>query len=247
MSDLDEERLEQIKLWWKKNSKSLIMIVTVGLLAVFVYMQWTSYKLEQRELASRSFDNLVLAYSKESTAALKKPVTVNKGDTKDDSKGDKKPENKKSVAESASERLIREHNSSPFAVDSALLLAKIRVEKNDLKGAIVQLQWVIAKTAEGSFRGQLARLRLARVLRDSGQLDKALNTLAIKYPEKFSLYYSYVKGTIYEQQKKCGDARSSYKNSIKILSVKNKKSQAASSRAQFKQLIEHRLENVKNC
>lgn len=236
----DEERLEQIKLWWKKNSKFLIITVMFGLLAIFAYMQWSKSKLEQREMASRDFDNLMLTNAKESRAALKKPVVA--------PKEGKKPENKKSVVESASERLIREHNSSPFAIDSALLLAKVRVEKNDLKGAIVQLQWVMDKTAEDSFRGQIARLRLARVLRDSGQLDEALNTLAIKYPEKFSLYYSYVKGTIYEQQKKCGDARSSYKNSIKILSVnKNKQPKAVSTRTRFKQLIEHRLENVKNC
>jgi len=222
----DEERWEAVKRWWKENGTTIVTGLLVGLLLIVGWRAWTGYRQDKIENATLRYEQLLLGLSQKRTKKNIKEV------------------------EKASRSLIQDYLGSPYAVDGALLLAKLKVETGALKEAISQLRWVLKNTDEDSYKNHLARLRLARLLRDEGKLGEALATLKVDDQGTYAVYYQYVQGTIYERQKKCEQAQAAYKGSIKGLvttgSAKDRPDEWINQQ-KFKQLIEHKLENVTNC
>ncbi len=223
----DEERLEEVKRWWKENGTTVVVGLFVGLLLILGYRAWTSYRQDKIENATIKYEQLLLAFSQQ-------------------------PGKKDRVrqVEKASRSLIQDYPDSPYAIDSALLLAKVKVETGKTKEAISQLRWVLRNTEQNSYKNHLARLRLARLLRDENKLGEALATLKTGEPGTFAVYYRYVQGTIYERQHACKQAQAAYQGAIKGLADAGRTGDRLDerlNRQKFRQLIEHKLENVINC
>ncbi len=229
----DEERLEQIKKWWKTHGMSLLAGLALGIAAVW---GWNSYQNSNNSTnirASAEYNNLTryLTFVEKKMFLQAKP--------------DKKVAAKLEEIEVKFEELIKNYGSTVYAIDSALILASLAVAKNDLKEASKRLQWAAAKASAGGYKYHIVRLRLARVQRDQKKYAAALKTLNVKTPSQFSVMYNFIKGTVYEQQKQCPQARSAYEISIKVM-----ESQDKSKHTQYKDLkqtIQRRLENVQNC
>jgi len=160
-------------------------------------------------------------------------------------KPDKKVAAKLEEIEVKFEELIKKYGNTVYAIDSALILASRAVTKDDLKEASKRLQWAADKTGSSGYKYHIIRLRLARVQRDQKNYAAALKTLNVEAPSQFSMMYNFVKGTVYERQNQCPQARSAYEISIKVMEAQKK-----SKHAQYKDLkqtIQRRLENVQNC
>ncbi len=140
----EEEQVEALKKWWKENGRSVIGGIVLGLGAVFGWQAWQQHQQSIADQASVQFEQL-----NQSLAA--------------DALG---------PAASQAEQLINEYGDTPYAVFAALDLARVKLGQGDAAAAIGQLQWVVDNADEPSFR-QIARLRMARIHLDAGELDAA--------------------------------------------------------------------------
>lgn len=177
----DDERVEELKKWWKENGKSILLGVALGLAILYGWRWWVDYKNNQSIQASVLFMQA------------------------EQSLREKKPEELKAVTD----RIMKDFDGTPYAVDSALLIAKENIENGKLDEAKTHLQWAYdhAKTADMK---QLSRIRLARVLHSLGEDDAAMKLISAADAGSFLAAFEELKGDIYHKQGKDDLAREAY-------------------------------------
>lgn len=181
--DLEEqEQLATLKSWWKDNGGVVLMLVTAIAIAVAGWRGWDWYQHHQSLTAGAHYDQLA------------------KGVAANDAK----------AVRDAAGTLLENHPRSLYASMGALASAKFLYEKNDLKAAKLQLQWVVDKSPAAEFR-DIARLRLAGVLMDEKAYDEALKLLEAKHAEPFAAQYALLKGDILVAKDQADAARAAYK------------------------------------
>ncbi|MDO6765061.1 tetratricopeptide repeat protein [Agarivorans sp. 1_MG-2023] len=129
----EEQQVQAIKDWWKKNGTSVIGGSVLGLAAVFGWRYFGEYQVSQQEAASDAYEQAVtqLALNSEELTPLVNYVAANQGDK----------------------------NYSVFA---SLLLAKELVAKEDFAQAQTQLQLALDGAPEelkGMVYTRLARVQ----------------------------------------------------------------------------------------
>lgn len=177
----DDERVEELKKWWKENGKSILLGVALGLSILYGWRWWVDYKNNQSIQASVIF--------MQAEQALR--------------------EKKTEEVQAAADKIMKEFDGTPYAVETALLLAKQKIENGQLGDAKTQLQWAYdhAKTPEMK---QLSRIRLARIMVALGEDDAALKLITTADAGSFLAAYEELKGDIYHKQGKDDLAREAY-------------------------------------
>ena len=150
----EEEQVEALRRWWDENGRSTIVAIVIAVSLSFAYQTWKGNAERQRENASDLYQ------------AMLQSMVGAQGDAAMEGQG---------VA--MAEQLKSEYGGSTYAQFAALHLARLAVDKGELAEAESQLRWVLGKADKGSDTGQLAQLRLARVLAASGDSDQALAIL----------------------------------------------------------------------
>jgi len=145
----EEQQIAAIKQWWKENGSSIVTGVVLGLAVLFGGKAWFAYQDRNAQNASNVYAAMM--------RALQAGDALNTGE-------------KAGI-------LLADYNNTPYAALGALALARIRLEEGETEAARGQLQWVLDNSDSTIFR-DIARLRLARVLLASGDLDVAGNTIA---------------------------------------------------------------------
>src|SRR4051812_34989732 len=141
--DLEEqEQVAELKAWWNRYGN---IVVGVLLAAAIAFAGWRGWDWYQREQAAQA-------------AALYETVV------KDAQAGDAK------ALRDASGALIEGYPRTLYASMGALVAARFHFDRNDLKNAKAQLQWVVDRSSSEDFR-DLARIRLAAVLLDEKAYD----------------------------------------------------------------------------
>jgi predicted negative regulator of RcsB-dependent stress response len=182
----DEEKVEAIKKWWKENGVSVIAGVAIGLGAVFGWRAWVSYHTSVAQRASIAFEQLLAT-----TAA-----------------------DQRESAEKQAEILDDDFGGTPYAMFSDLALAKVRLEAGDRDGAIDALQSAIDRAPEPGL-ATLASLRLARVLIDAGELERASKLIDAQDADgAFSADLAALRGDIAVAQGRTDAARAAYRQAI---------------------------------
>jgi predicted negative regulator of RcsB-dependent stress response len=180
--DLDEqERLDELKAWWKRWGK----LAMVGLAVVFAAAGGWRY-----------WQDRVMTQSLEAATVYEK---LTQSMVANDAK----------AAREAGAMLIDHYKSTPYAPRAALLLAKLNVEGKDLKSAQTQLEWALANSKEPAVK-DLTRLRLAAVKLDQKQYDAALKTLSATRSDAFAFRFEDLKGDVLLAQGKPAEARAAY-------------------------------------
>src|SRR3981189_1737815 len=147
--DLEEqEQVAELKAWWALRGNVVLAVVIAAAVAVVGWQGWRWYQHSQAAQASVLYD------------------TLNKAAQAGDAK----------ALRDAAGTLVESYPRTLYASMAALLAAKFYFERNDLKNAKAQLQWVIEHAPSEDFRG-LARLRLAAVLLDEKAYGEALQLL----------------------------------------------------------------------
>jgi len=149
----EDEQLEAVKKWWSENGKSIVLGVVLGFSALFGWQGWQSYQLAQGQAASDLY-----------TAMLNQATS---GDIES--------------ASATGKRLLGEHTGSVYAGFAALKLAQFAYARGDKPGAVGHLEWVSSNVSEEVF-ADLAKVRLARLQLDLGQVDAAEAQLNAVYP-----------------------------------------------------------------
>lgn len=140
----DDERVEDLKKWWKDNGASILIGIALGVLAIFGWQYWRSYRDAQAEQASQAYEAFL--------AVAEKPNT--------------------DLARQQGQAVLTGFPKSPYAALAALRLAKLAMDGGDAATAMQRLEWVIANARLDEIK-DIARLRLARVHLTAGQLAAA--------------------------------------------------------------------------
>lgn len=191
--DLEEqEQVDELKAWWKAHGNKVIAGVVVFVAAAAGFRGWTVYQHKQSNEAGAVFESLAREFS---GGDAKKIRTV-------------------------AGEIIDKYPRTVYAVDAALIAAKVNFESGDLKSAKAQLQWVIDH-AKDSQSKDLARLRLAGVLLDEKAYDEALKLLDAKHDAAFDGLYSDLKGDVLAISGKSAEARAAYQAALDKLPKDN--------------------------
>jgi predicted negative regulator of RcsB-dependent stress response len=144
----DDERVEDLKKWWRENGLSIIVGIVLGIAAIFGWRYWISHRDTQAERVSLAYDAFI--------EAVEKPDA--------------------DQARQQGERLLADFPKSSYTVLAMLRLARLAVDSGDQATAVQRLQWVIDHAQLDEIR-DIARLRLARVLLAASQLSEAKKLL----------------------------------------------------------------------
>lgn len=188
----EEEQLEAIKEWWRKNGNALLLALAIGIAAVAGWKMWQNHQASQRAAAANHYQELLQAMQNDDANKRESSMSY------------------------ITDQLQKQYASSVYAVFGSLALAKEQLQsKADQDKAITNLQWAY-KHAQGQNLKTLINERLARAQFALGKLDQALNTLSsVKDPGAYKSQYEQLKGDIYRQQGKMDQARDAYKAASK--------------------------------
>ncbi|HEY8027034.1 MAG TPA: tetratricopeptide repeat protein [Burkholderiaceae bacterium] len=184
--DLEEqEQLDMLKAWWAKYG-NLITWVLIAALAAFA--GWTYWNKTQQ------------SHNQEAASLYKVMQTA--VEAKDNAK-----------MQTAAADIRKTYAGTVYAQFAALAVAKSAAEANDLKGAKVQLQWVIDSAFNDEFVA-IAKVRLAGVLMDEKSYDDAMKLLSGDVPSPLQALVLDRKGDILVAQNKIVEARAMYQSAI---------------------------------
>jgi predicted negative regulator of RcsB-dependent stress response len=183
ISGSDNEQIQIIKDWWKQYGNSILLGIVIFAVINFGWRYWQQYQHQYIERAS-------ITYAQMSRASEQQ---------KDDE------------VKLYAERLIQNYNKSPYAGLAALKLAKIAVQKHDLKLAREQLQFVITKSSNNALR-QIARIRAARILLSEKQPQAALDLLATIDNGAYLTEVNEISGDALSILGKVAEAKQAYQN-----------------------------------
>jgi len=166
--ETDDEQVQEIKEWWKKNGNSILSLILIVSIA---WAGWTYYQTQKKNKAtSASITFQILQAGME---------RGNFGD----------------VAREGL-KLIEEQPESPYAVGSAFLLAKFYLSKKEAPKAIEQFNWVVKHAQDASLK-LVAQIRLAKVYTQQGKMEQAKSALdaaaqlSLGQAEKANLDYAF--------------------------------------------------------
>jgi predicted negative regulator of RcsB-dependent stress response len=146
--DTEEQQLEELKKWWKENGSSIITGIVLGLAILFGARAWFAWQERTAQQASAVYAIMMNDMQSGDVGA----ATDNAG------------------------LLITDFSSTPYASLAALMLAKFRIEDDDLEAARTQLQWALENGSSDELRNT-ARVRLVRVLASLEDYASALALL----------------------------------------------------------------------
>ena len=181
--DLEEqEQVAELKAWWQQHGRLITAVIVAAALGFSGWQGWRIYQQNQAANAAGLYDTLARA--------------AEGGDAK--------------AMRDAGGTLIESYPRTLYASMGALVAAKFHFEKNDLKSAKLQLQWVVDNTTSEEMR-DLARLRLAAVLLDEKAYDEALKLLNAQHAAAFEAQYAAMRGDTLVAKNQVADARAAYK------------------------------------
>lgn len=186
MSDYtEEEQVAQIKEWWQRNGKPLLVGGALALVLVFAWKGWQSHKTEQAQTASVLYQQLL-----ESTLVANDQVDAQQVT--------------KLLAE-----LKKVNPNNAYAQYGRLLAAKVAVDNKQLDDAALELNEILAKPANDTL-DELARQRLARVLLAQEQAEQALKLLDAKVQTAFIATREELRGDALVALERNAEAKAAY-------------------------------------
>ncbi len=170
----EEEQIQAIKDWWKKNGSSLLIGIGAALAIVFGWQAWQNNQAQQRTEAANQFANLLNAFS----------------DQTDESSGE--------TVAFVAQNLREEYTDSAYAIYGNLILARQQLmQEGDAEAAIASLKWALEKTDGQQALALVVRNRLARAQFSAGQYEDALDTLdGAGEADAFDAMFSELRGDI---------------------------------------------------
>lgn len=201
--ETDDEKVEAIKKWWKENGASVVAGLAIGLTAVFGWRFWVDHRESVSQQASTAFEQLMVTAEGDDTAsALAQAQAIRDG-----------------------------FGSTAYASLADLMEARVKLKAGDPPGAVAALERVMTQAPDPAL-SRIAALRLARVLLDQGDLDRALS-IAAKYADSgsFGGDFAAIQGDIAASQGRYADARQAYER-------------AMAAGASLSQLIQLKLDNL---
>ena len=184
----EEEQIQAIKDWWKRNGSSLLIGIAAALAIVFGWQAWQNHQAQQRTEAANQFANLLNAFSNQADETSGETVAF------------------------VAKTLREDYTDSAYAVYGNLILARQQLmNEADAEAAIDSLTWALEKAGENKALALVVRNRLARAQFSAGQYDEAISTIdAAGSGDAFAAIFSELRGDILLAQGNRDGAREAY-------------------------------------
>jgi len=203
--DLEEqEQLAELKAWWRQHGNLIVTTIVAAALAFSAWQGWRWYQASQAGQAAGVYESLVRAAQTADAKALR----------------------------DAAGTLIESYPRTLYASMGALVAARFHFDRNDLKAAKTQLQWVVDKSPSEDFR-DLGRLRLAAIVLDEKAYDEALKLLDAKHGPAYDAQYAALRGDVLVAKSQPAEARAAYKLAL---------DKATKEQGAFRETVRMRLE-----
>ena len=203
--DLEEqEHVDELKAWWSRYGTLVVSLAAAVAIGATGWVLWRNYQAGEAAKASAIYDNLAKAAQAGDAKALR------------DSGG----------------ALTEGFPRTLYASMGALVSARFYFDRNDLKGAKAQLQWVIDRSPSDDLR-ELARLRLGGILLDEKAHDEALKIADTAHAAAYDAQYAALKGDVLVAKGQAAEAKAAYKLAL---------DKAGKESAAFRESVRMRLE-----
>lgn len=185
----ESQQLTMLKQVWKRYSRSILLTVILFIIIVFAGRYWQKNKIVRAQQAAQIYQEMLLAeYQNDLTTAIAK-----------------------------GSQLVADYSSTPYSQLSALMLAKIAVNENNLDLAVEKLQWVIKHKGSKKVAANIATVRLARVLQQQDKLDEALALVATDPDAAYIPLYAQARGDIFVAKGEPVLAKAAYLQALQAL------------------------------
>jgi len=183
--ETEEQQVEAIKGWWKKNGNTLVISAVVGLAGLWGWRYYNASVITAHESTSQAFSEMQTKFAAETG---EKDLQV--------------------ISD-----FVAENNDNTYGMLASLLLAKEAVEQTKYDLAKTQLQQAQKQNSYAPL-DPVINLRLARVEFELGNNDAALSTLALITEKPFLARAEQLKGNVYLQMGEQDKARSAFQDAI---------------------------------
>lgn len=191
-SGTEEETLAQIKEWWQRNGKPLLLGAVLALVLVFGWQFWQKHQINQAQSASLVYQQLLVAALEGGEADVAEVSRV-------------------------ANVLKKDFAGTHYAQYGSLFMAKVAVESGRLDEAASEMRSVVDKPADKTL-DELARQRLARVLAAQDKAEEALKLLDGKADQAFVASREELRGDLLVQLGRSDDAHAAYTKAKESLS-----------------------------
>jgi predicted negative regulator of RcsB-dependent stress response len=178
----EQEKLEELKAWWKQHGTMIVAVILAAAVGFAGWQGWSWYRADQAANASLLYEEVGKAAQANDPKALRE----------------------------AAGRLMEGYPRSAYASMGAMVAARYFFDREDLRTASAQLQWVVERAPSDDLR-DLARLRLAAVLLDEKAYDQALKLLEAPHAAAYEAHYAALRGDVLLAKDQASEARAAYK------------------------------------
>ncbi|WP_320892985.1 YfgM family protein [Stutzerimonas stutzeri] len=191
-SGTEEEQLAQIKDWWQRNGKPLVLGAVIALVLVFGWQFWQKHQINQAQSASVVYQQLLGAALESGEADAAEVSRLGN-------------------------LLKKDFAGTHYAQYGSLFAAKVAVESGRLDEAASELRAIVDKPADKTL-DELARQRLARVLAAQDKADEAIKLLDGKVDAAFVASREELRGDLLVQLGRNDEAHAAYSKAKESLS-----------------------------
>ncbi len=191
-SGTEEEQLAQIKDWWQRNGKPLVLGAVIALVLVFGWQFWQKHQINQAQSASVVYQQMLGAALESGEADAAEVSRLGN-------------------------LLKKDFAGTHYAQYGSLFVAKVAVESGRLDEAASELRAIVDKPADKTL-DELARQRLARVLAAQGKADEAIKLLDGKVDAAFVASREELRGDLLVQLGRNDEAHAAYSKAKESLS-----------------------------
>jgi len=181
----DEEQIEALKRWWRDNGRSIIVGIVIGVAAVGGWQGWQWYTETRLEEAAGVYRQI-----------------AGQG-----------PDGDGEAIFEAARTLRADYAGTTYATLGALAAARTGVEAGDLASAAEWLEWARDNAPEPGL-AQIARLRLARVLGEAGEIDRALDLVRADAAPGWAALRLEIEGDLLSARGDHGGAAEAYERAL---------------------------------
>ena len=195
MYETEDQQIEAVKNWLKKNGPSILLSIIVAVSIVFGWQGWEQSQQKGNETASELYQSMIEA------------LALITSDT------DLETNRHAKTVNHLAGQLISEHSGLHYSYFAGLALAKLAVQKNDPVEAEKQLRWVVEQSNDESMTS-IARIRLAHVLASQGNVNDGLTILNSEISNAFKSLSDEARGDLYLLLDDKEQARMAYQSSV---------------------------------